>query len=1418
MTMRELKVEDALMYLDQVKMEFFDRPQIYNTFLDIMKTFKSQQIDTPGVIRRVSKLFQGNKKLILGFNTFLPEGYKIKLSMDTGREIAVYKVPGQSDYIRIAGTEMSGGQPAPPGPGQPQNAASSTQPQEQQQQQHLGMEHQKGSAPFTRPGGPGNAADSKLPPAATVPLSQRSRITGSSPLGVGRPQQQQNVQPHSSMGKPQQPEGLQHHAPQQQQQQQAQMRLPPHAQQQQQQVSQPSALDQQPHHAIPSRNVVASQQQQQPNNQQPGGPPPPPSQPVEFDHAINYVTTIKKRFASEPETYKSFLEILHTYQKEQRGIKEVLDEVSNLFADHPDLLQEFTYFLPDAVQAQAKAQLADIVKTAEARKRMNAGHQTRHPHTSASSMGHSQHTTSQSPYHHGQHTQPNYHAQPPVQLEGPPPIPIAFGATQGRTEDREREILHSAVHGLLSFQPARPPRRNVKSISQLAKEKGRPVSIPMPNQLYSSKTTVEATVSEQSFFERVKHYLGRKELVSEKYSSTRKHTPYAEFLKYLHLFSIGIINKDELLALVRDLLLYGHAPKTGANAGRSAHIPLLREISATLMRDFEYIILSHGPYHKQKQIKADNKAKFGCASLTKDVEFIEESDQQVTPSYFHMPKNYPCEEYYVHSGQTEADASVLNSEFVCVGSYTVPSAQMKTQQRQLFSPEDYNGPKLRKNECEDALYRIEDDRFEIDMAIERNASAMRALAPMAEETKTLKELEEKDGQPIGRLKYHIKHKINTNHLGAIARVYGGDLIGDEVLHHFARNPLAVTPIIFKRLQQKDQEWRNLRQELLEDWKLMVEENYQGSLDVLCGDYRRKLERSFNAEKMVEECKRAKHYAKENIQINKIWRTNAAPLFQLSSSAEENSPQKFYQSHIKLKSIHNDMPHKEAYDLISTLLGIKSKTPTEKEKIWRIWAEFVIPFFNQPTYWIAQDLRDKAALNNDATSGVAKFAPGQNVRTCYGDGTIVDIKGGGNNGSSFSTHSNNAQEDTTTASKPTPSSSSSDDDNNRFYKVQFKYGAIGFIRPCSIIHLMPGSDVPYARRGGFMEFVEQTNSNSENALGKDIQVLFGTEKMYLFLRMYCLLLSILEETQKSFESKNTNNNTMEGVEMKSDNGNNIVIGASSSTQSSTTDIRVKYKKCFHGIIQALCDTITQQITKKKFEICCRNIISGTQQKEIYKLAALPKLVEKCSDMLVKISREDLCLSLYDLSILASQHKDPVLLRQQTKEVTKDMQACYRIQYCPRTQEILFGFMNPDAQVLIHPKNSMSLNNNVNLASSSSTAPPENSNDSTSMNVDNNVTSTSTTTIQQQQAPSTTTTPTPTIPDTATESTEPTTKTDHSEEKESSEKKRANTEISATSTTTSTNNNNNSEEGIHNKESSEEGASSSEGPLNKRVKLK
>ena len=42
MVQRPLNVSDALGYLDAVKIQFQDKPDVYNHFLDIMKDFKSQ--------------------------------------------------------------------------------------------------------------------------------------------------------------------------------------------------------------------------------------------------------------------------------------------------------------------------------------------------------------------------------------------------------------------------------------------------------------------------------------------------------------------------------------------------------------------------------------------------------------------------------------------------------------------------------------------------------------------------------------------------------------------------------------------------------------------------------------------------------------------------------------------------------------------------------------------------------------------------------------------------------------------------------------------------------------------------------------------------------------------------------------------------------------------------------------------------------------------------------------------------------------------------------------------------------------------------------------------------------------------------------------------------------------------------------
>ncbi|KAI3670024.1 hypothetical protein L6452_41600 [Arctium lappa] len=66
---------DALTYLKEVKDMFHDQIEIYDMFLDVLKDFQAQRIDTTGVIARVKELFEGHNNLIFGFSTFLPKRY-----------------------------------------------------------------------------------------------------------------------------------------------------------------------------------------------------------------------------------------------------------------------------------------------------------------------------------------------------------------------------------------------------------------------------------------------------------------------------------------------------------------------------------------------------------------------------------------------------------------------------------------------------------------------------------------------------------------------------------------------------------------------------------------------------------------------------------------------------------------------------------------------------------------------------------------------------------------------------------------------------------------------------------------------------------------------------------------------------------------------------------------------------------------------------------------------------------------------------------------------------------------------------------------------------------------------------------------------------------------------------------------------
>jgi len=463
--MRELRVEDALVYLDDVKREFGDRPKIYNEFLEIMKNFKSQEVDTPGVIDRVSRLFRGYNNLILGFNKFLPDGYKISLQ-DLERREAELQRQAQQQQASASGyfQGQTGARPSPPNP-------VATHLMQQQQPRRDGPPQQvtshlqnHGRPPAsTAQGPPQGYAPKRPPPGQAPPQAAIGRGAGNGKAianGIPPPQQQIPRQ-----GPP--PQQI-HRGP-----------------------------------APPTHPPQHVQVQAQPQHQA-----------VEFDHAISYVTNIKKRFADDPSTYHQFLEILHTYQKEQRGIKEVLEQVASLFADHPDLLKEFTFFLPDAVQEQAKERLHRAAAESESRQALAAQQQQQG------------YTGRQMPpaWHSGPRGLDPNRTQQIRKLSQQKFIDM----TGQKVEVQEESTLSPRQSPVVKKRPSSPGSGGT----------GQPSSQP--------ETSVYNSAVERQFFDSVKEALTT-------YSRDGGQA-WAEFIKCLDMYAQELLSKNEMLSFVEQLL------------------------------------------------------------------------------------------------------------------------------------------------------------------------------------------------------------------------------------------------------------------------------------------------------------------------------------------------------------------------------------------------------------------------------------------------------------------------------------------------------------------------------------------------------------------------------------------------------------------------------------------------------------------------------------------------------------------------------------------------------------------------------------------------------------------------------------------------------------------------------------------------
>ncbi|GAA5821484.1 hypothetical protein JCM11251_004645 [Rhodosporidiobolus azoricus] len=832
---RPLNVRDALQYLDRVKQQFANEYEVYDQFLTIMKDFKTQNIDTPGVIDRVSSLFRDHPSLIQGFNTFLPPGYRIEchvapsgpggpggsggtntitVTTPMGVTTRTQNVSSSAAAVPPSSTASSSASTAAPTPSasaassvaptsaaasRPPASAATTAPSALPQARLPPLPSMASGAstpapprPISPPapippfGGNRNAAPGGTAAWNNQSQQQARAKPAGAAAGLGAQQQQQAARPAvAGQGQAAKPASYG-----QQQQQQQDVKPEPQAQQQ-----------------LPAA-AAAQPAQQQPQPASGGGQPQP--QIMEFNHAINYVNKIKNRFAKDPETYKTFLEILQTYQKDQRPIQEVYTQVTALFKDAPDLLDEFKAFLPDTsgeasipplggarqapkpgapvagqrpgvVGGAAKPSVGLGVQQVPEKKKRAAPGTSEKAKAKRAKMAHQQAQAEQQqrvaaqqqlqqpqvPLHHPQQALES----PPIGSGGRADVPASpYGAAAAAGAHPSSAAAHISQptnpHHPYGAPPAGfpgAPRMQSAYDTYLTSHRNPPLVQP----------------EEFGFFDRVKKHIDDRDT-------------YTEFLKLLNLFTQEVIDVRTLLS--KSLLFIGGDDLLVAQFKELVGWDMVKDGRV----DGEDWIIDNENVLERPRVELHLMKSFG-------------------PSYRKLPDS---EIDLACSGRSALDWSVLNDEWVAYATWASEGSGAH-----------------RKNPYEEALYNSEQERHWYSYHIESMARTVSYFETVAARL-ALMSAEERAAFKLGAAPGEDGAVVGYGGLGGTApsvyerivrKIYGKDH-GWEIVQALEDNPAVAVPIVLTRLKQKDEEWKRAEREWNKVWREVDAKNYYRALD------------------------------------------------------------------------------------------------------------------------------------------------------------------------------------------------------------------------------------------------------------------------------------------------------------------------------------------------------------------------------------------------------------------------------------------------------------------------------------------------------------------------------------------------------------------------------------------------------------
>ncbi|KAJ1032939.1 hypothetical protein NDA16_000218 [Ustilago loliicola] len=504
--------------------------------------------------------------------------------------------------------------------------------------------------------------------------------------------------------------------------------------------------------------------------------------PVEFNHAINYVNKIKQRFSQDPDTYKQFLEILQTYQKEQRPIHDVYAQVTVLFENAKDLLDEFKQFLPDtSAGAQPSGGLFNMLGQVTSGLGGNAA-------------GGPSGTMPAQPGYRG----PPGEGPDANRKAGSAAIPGAPGATPSGSRKKRSGAnepgkpgsgkTKKSKHGHKAEQRTPPLRQEPLPVSPTFAHPGQMHHVYGIDGMVAAEATglvpqgtvvnglalgqpqaPLATLDEVAFFDRVKKHIDDR-------------TTYLDFLKLLNLYTQDIIDVKTLVDRAA-LFIGGNRELFAIFKGLCGY-----DMGRHGWLDNEDPIVENVPAPLRERVDLNNCKVYGA-------------------SYRKLPKsevNLAC------SGRDPMCWEVLNDSWV--------SHPTWASEGEGFNPH-------KKNPYEDALYRSEEERHEYDYHIEANLRTIALLEPIAARISTMDDEE----KAAFRLKPGLGGQSKSIYQRVIKKVYGREQ-GLEVINALHDTPCVSVPIVLHRLKQKDEEWKRAQREWNKVWREVDARNYYKSLD------------------------------------------------------------------------------------------------------------------------------------------------------------------------------------------------------------------------------------------------------------------------------------------------------------------------------------------------------------------------------------------------------------------------------------------------------------------------------------------------------------------------------------------------------------------------------------------------------------